>query len=1193
MSHKLASRRIDLITLLLYGCSVNFLLMDNLPANAGDALEVKTLSPQAATHEQFDRDVDRAALSAQQSSIDKLLKLSRKYAGTRQEAVLLEKLADLQQQKAGILFRIAHGTAARKTKPGAAPHALDLAPYRKALDTSVATLSLLIAKYPNFEDIAHAYYTRGKAYEEMDKKPAAAKDYQYLVTHFPQAEETSPAYMSLADFAIDANNHPLAITYLKEIEKRPEDTHYPFALYKLAWSYYNLKNTPAALGYAEKQIAWYNDHAPAGKPADSSANVIGAGSDNALRENTLLDVPVFYFDAVEAKDDRYPASKALAYFRKLTSSSREHYDDGPILGKMSVRFAKLLRTRDMEPELIAWKSQFLNEEPKRPEGLDIITITYEFLQNRRDYAKLEAAAQDIVKIKKSGMKFENLGKAQKMILDTAEGLQSVIVQNKQNERAPQLSRTLVHMYDSFTQIVDEQDPRVPQVHYNLAETLFAVKDYDGATEHYRWVVDHLRTRNKEVLTSVADASTKAIAARYESLHQRNLVAQEIKAQPMPASSIGKKDRSKLDPMVATWIEWIDAEADKKHAGKSFDNFLFEANRSLYAHGDIPEAVERMEKFARTHPESEYAIPSASLVIDTALASKDWDRSLELSRSFAAIPAWKGSAFAKRLAEVAADCLYKRIEGNYAAAGKDPKPEKRYAEVLSDIDEFLKDYSTSERVSDALNLAGSAALAAGDRDRAIGYFGRLIKAAKGDSKNPGRLTDALLARAAIEEDEYIFVAAAVDYRSLIETNSAKKSDDLRKKTLALSYLSGDDKILKETLASKAICTESLADECEKYRVLGEIQRVWNLYSAHPEQDPSAILGDDETDKIFNRFRKMSSSDVKTLLAAYTLMGAKHLAFRDRNLTLRAVGSGYKDLDAMSKFVLMPLLSVAVPKTFDLNRIAMKDVAPLRADERYITHRVDMIREMENAATQSMELPWARIRSAVLNETASLYLDLAHGLEALPAPKGMNPAEQHSYEDTIRKLTVPFEEKGQDIRAKAFSIASGFAIEDDAFHAISEPFFAENPSQAKKLKADAQAVRPSAIYPSQLAFVRLGLDYAPYFEKNGNLKSNHGASALYSAWTRAIQSQKWAQVAFFLQRAHDKKLFSDAELLVLRGISLSQAGARGEGLAELEDARKNLAPDLKSLATLTLAREFEQAFAASKAKPFYSELLPPKR
>jgi TolA-binding protein len=1155
-----------------------------------DGMEVKTLSSQASSREQYDRDVDRAAVSAQDSAVAKLHSLLRKYAGTHQEPILLSKLAELQQQKAGMLFRIAHGAASRKTKSGAPAHALDLGPYHKTLDASVTTLNILIAKYPSFEEIAHAYFTRGKAYEEMEKKTLAANDYDLLISRFPQAEETSPAYMALADFAIEANNHPKAIAYLKELEKRPEDPHYPFALYKLAWSYYNLKNVPAALGYAEKQIAWYNEHASA-TPAIESDNVLGANSDNALRENTLLDVPVFYFDAVEAKDDRYPTAKALAYFRSLSEGSdknkKNNYDAGPIFGKMALRFAKLLRTRDMEPELIAWKDQFLKEEPNRPEGLDIVIITYEFLQNRREYAQVENTALDIVQLKKNslknGMKLENLGKAQKMILDTAESLQALIVKNKQTEEAHPLSLTLSRIYDAFTQVVDTQDPRVPQVHYNLAETLFVIQDYDGATLHYRWVVDHLQTKNKEVLGSVADAGVKAIAAHYEVLQQKHLIAQELKAQPLPSVKTHKPDHSQLNPLVASWVDWIDAEADKR-SDKNFDNFLFEANRSLYAQGNIEEAFERLEKFARQHPESAYAIPSASLVIDTALASKDWDRTIELSKAFQKIQAWKATAFSTRLTAVTADCTYKKIEEAYAHATP-----AQYGAILSDVDSLLssKEYAKSDRIPDALSLAGAVAVAASDHERAMGYFSRLIQMAQNDSKNTGilsRLNDAIYARAALEEEEFIFVAAANDYRTILDSDvksgkklEADKAHAMRRKILALAYLSGDVSLQKSALSSKTVCTEAMTGECDKYRALAALQSA---------QLGTSLLGLDETNQIFDRFRKMPPSEARTLWAIYTLEGAKHLGFRDRNLTLRTIGAGYKDLDAMSKFVVMPLLASDVQKTFELNRIAMKDVAPLRADERYITHRVDMIREMENAATEAMQLPWARIRAGVLNETAYLYLDLAHGLAALPAPKNMNDREVQAYNDTIRKLTVPFEEKGQDIRTKAFAIASGSAIEDSALQSIAEPFFSENPSQAKKLKADAIAARPSVLSASHLAFVPLGLGYAQYL----NLKMTTSAKNLYANWMRAVQGEKWSQVSFFLQQAREKKLFSDAELSVLKGISLTQAGARGEGLAELDDARKNLPQELKTLATLTLARQFEEAFSASRSKPFYSELTP---
>ena len=79
----------------------------------------------------------------------------------------------------------------------------------------------------------------------------------------------------------------------------------------MAWSYYNLKNIPAALSYAEKQVTYYNDRAKS-DPADNEMNV---NSDEALRENTLLDIAVFYEDGLEKDREKY-VSRTLCRISK-------------------------------------------------------------------------------------------------------------------------------------------------------------------------------------------------------------------------------------------------------------------------------------------------------------------------------------------------------------------------------------------------------------------------------------------------------------------------------------------------------------------------------------------------------------------------------------------------------------------------------------------------------------------------------------------------------------------------------------------------------------------------------------------------------------------------------------------------------------------------------------------------------------
>ena len=288
----------------------------------------------AVSNEQRDREVDQVALGAQDLAISRLQSLLKKHRDSSQEAVFLSKLADIQQQKAAIQFRLAHGAASRGGK------ALDLSAHHKTMSQSIASLDRLIARYPNFEEIPHAYFARGKAYEEIENKAKAGQDYLYLVQKFPTAEDSTSAHAARR-VRHRRQRPPRAITYLKEVEKRPEDPHYPFALYKLAWSYYNLKQIPESLGYAERQIAFYSDRA---KRVETGFDA--TASDIALRENTLLDVAVFYFEGYEQKSPAYSVDKAMdllpqARVRRRRDRSRQRDDRrlGPRQDAASLRQA--------------------------------------------------------------------------------------------------------------------------------------------------------------------------------------------------------------------------------------------------------------------------------------------------------------------------------------------------------------------------------------------------------------------------------------------------------------------------------------------------------------------------------------------------------------------------------------------------------------------------------------------------------------------------------------------------------------------------------------------------------------------------------------------------------------------------------------------------------------------------------------
>lgn len=1113
-------------------------------AATGIKADVKVTKVANSANEQYERDVDQVALASQNEAISKLTGLLKKYRGTRQEPILLARLGELQQQNGAILFRIAHGRAHHSQRP------LDLTAYKSGMKQAISTHTQLIAKYPHYEEIRLAYALRGKGFEEIGDKKSATRDYLHLLQNYPDADETVSATMSLAEFSIEANDHARAIQLLKLVEAKPETPHFPFALYKLAWSHYNMKNVPSALSYIERHVAFYEP----GKNETSEA---------AFREASLQDAALFYAEGYEQKLPQYPLADALSYFRKL--------EDGAPLGKMALRFAKILRSHGHEADLVLWKDQFIESESARPESLDIVLTTFENQVNKNRFQQLTESAQDMVRLSQANKKFKEFDsypKAQKMLLDTAESYQALLIKNKDATEVGTLSATLVSIYDAFTRIVDETDPRIPMAHYNLAETLFAIRSYEKATEHYRWVVEHgpfggwkpAKTAKAKAIeaASVPSASLRSIASRYEVLKQKQVVPETLAAVSFDAKGQEIKDET-LAKQTREWIDWIDTHIDK--TGDPIDNFYFEANRMLYRSGEMKKAAERMREFAKDHPDSKYAVPSASLVIDTYIASAQWQETHDLANDYLDIDAWKKQDFSKRLFSIASDSFYKLIEGHHKAS--------EFKDALSKSDKFLKAYVTSERLADTLALAGNAALQLGEKDRAARYFTRLIQ----EAPKSELVGEAMLARAVLSEEKYLFAAAAGDFRRYLSLPQKpdSKHEALRKKTLMLGWLSGDAAELKASLSSPVICTADLSALCDEYLALTMLSG-WR-------SDPNSLKGDQNA---FERARKHDRKS-RAIWAAVALENPKELPFRDRLLTAKMAAKGWEELDPLMRYALLPYLSVSIPRVFQMSRMAMAEVAPLKAEERWIVARVDKIREVEQAATEAMKLPWSRIRATVLNEVASLYVDLARGLSSLPPPSGLSSSDIAQYEDTIRRLVLPFEEKGQEMRMKSFEIASKFGIEPEAFKTISEPFFQDNPSQAKALRPELEVGNHEA----------LGLTTIGKIDEDGDwdsveADSDDVAERLKAQWKRSVTSKNWAQIAFYLQEATQKALLVPSSLSMMKAATLAAAGAQGEGLNEIDTSRDDYKPEPMAKAGVLLLGHAMRCHSRDRAKELVKEI-----
>lgn len=1106
-------------------------------AYAETAVEVRPA--EGLAHEQHDRAVDQAAISAQHEAQKMIEKLLKKYRGTEQEPVLLTKLADTYQQTAAIQFRVAHGKSAKGDR------ALDLGTYKDTMSKSIGVLNQLIAKYPRYMEIDLAYFMRGKAYEEIGKKKEAKKDYLTLIDKFPIADHSISAMMSLAEFAIEDNLHEEALSYLKRIEKYPESPQYPFALFKAAWSYYNLRNITDGVTYLEKHLNYYNERA---KRPEGLSN-----SETAIRENTLLDLALFFFDGYELKLHRFTLNDAYPYFKKIDSAA--------LFGRMSQRFAKLLRAHEHENDLKSWKDILVANEISRPETLDVALIHFENQINKRHYFSLGDSARDFVNIYRSSpeiAKSESYQKLQKTLIETAESLQKLTIRNKKAHEVKNLTTNLAALYDTFTKIVPESDPRIPKARYNLAETLFEIQDYEGATEHYRWVI--LNSKSKKT-DEYENSLIRAIAARYEVLKKEGVIPTELKA----ANDLTDTETAPK-PAFAEWLAWIDDYADRhEHPSETFEAFRFDAHRALYSQHRYRDAIERLIDFSEDHPISKFAVPSASLALDSYVASKDWKRAHELATRLLKVKKWKETAFPERIYQIAADSFYKLIE-----IAQNTKDVSKWLSLSKDC---LKLYAKSARHADCLLQASKAALADSDEEDAESFLGQLVSVHPGSSSAaPG-----LVERAAIFEKNFRFRDAAEDYKAYLshpevaKNLSNERSLELRERVLMLYWLSGQPGLVRNYLSKDGVCSKDFEKACDQYRGL-----------AHLASNDS--FTPDEVKSFFEKAHK-GFRDNQAIWAALALDHSHHLPLRDQLTLFNLVSQNYSSLKPMVQFAILPVLHGAIPKALARARQELPKYSKLEPTPKSIKRRIEWMKDIETAATKVTELPWVRLQTLALTETSLLYSEFTDAIRAIPEPEGMSAEEKDAYAQTIQQLVFPFEEKAQDIRRKAFELASKQAVHEAVFVPLAQAFFKDNPSQAKAIQyAPEMKVRISADVELLSRWDESG-DWKKYqrpMPRDFRVETGSEAKAIRWAWSEAVNKKNYPALAFFIRKAESQKGFPKQSLALMKAFSFMSLGAQTEALSEIEASLSLFQPELQPRIKAYLLSKYYDSYSKERMK-----------
>ena len=1084
--------------------------------------------------EKQDRAVDQVALDTQGEAITRLKKVLLRYHGSANEPELMLRLAEAYQQSGQLQFRITYGSEVH------AKTAAHMARYKKTLKSSIEVLNRLIQGFPGFEREDSAFFMRAQAFEELEQTIEAKQDYLKLVHKYPESEKAIPAFMALAEIDIKKNNYSDAIKSLQQVERHPENPYFPFSLYKLAWGYYNLGQFKEALTYIKKHVHYFDSLTK--KTAQENEGLVA--SDQAIRESSLLDLVLFYGEGYEHDPKAYPPQEALHYFKEL--------EDKDFLGRMTLQFARFLRSHQHESELIDWKRLLLEQESHRVETIDVVVTVFEHQMNQHKYEQAVLTGRDLIYLYQNNPgKFsetESFEVARKALIDAASKFKDLTIKNKGNAQIATVSKPLNDVYNIFIEVVKKEDPRVGQVHYNLAETLFDVGEFEKSTEHYRWILSHWNPKSTFVSS---DIELKAIASRYEILRKLHLIPEQVSARALNQSSSSKASSNLLE-----WIDWIDEFKKKNPKSLSkVDAFEFNANRAFYSQGSLVDSVNRMTQFALTRPSSPYSTASAMLVLDTYISSHSWEDVVKFSKELLRRD-WKEDSFTTKVQELSADASFKIMEKVYEKGD--------LKSVLALGEAYQKEYSSSKRRVDTLLMLAQVHSRLGDRTIAQTQLSEILKASPTSEQKRG----ALLFRAELEEQTFSFEQAIQDYGLVLslptplkegrigekeEAIDSKQREKILHRYYFLSWLvqsssSSPSSEISDCsqLSSQFEISSDLFRVCERYRALSLLKRQM----ARPE-----LLSEKLMDHAIHLALKGDKAE-RSIWGALALTQAKDIEFGRRLSVIREVSKNWDQLDSMLRISLLPALSKLVPGALHTARDELNRVVPMnRPSMKSIVRRVEWMKEVEKVSESILMLPWSRIRTHTLLEVASLYRDFITTLEKHTSLEGLTPAEKEEYQKSIQEILGPFTTKSQELAKKAYEVAIENGVEDELVKEIAAVF----PQVVKASKASGKWTDFRAIDVTVLARIDQTLDWShPEKIQVSLLKSSALPSIqqLKQHWAKAFQAKASEKIVYFLQELQTQAGLSEIELGIFRGLTLKSLGAQAEGFQELNLALEKI-------------------------------------
>jgi TolA-binding protein len=495
-----------------------------------------------------------------------------------------------------------------KTKKGDVPK-VKTENSKLSLQKAVEIYRKIVAKYPTYAGIDVTYYELGKNLLRLENKEGVTY-LKKLVKEQPKSAYIPEALFALGEHYFDTHDMVEARKYYNEAAKNNTHSIYPYAVYKLGWTYYNFPaQTP------EEEQEKFKKAVTAFKLVIKLSLSIKDEDGRAiyLREEAINDLIMVWSETEDI-------DAAWDYFKQIGNQEAFY--------RMLERLGDIYIEQGAREKAIAVLTRILKEVPNRESSPESHTKLVKIYGDSMKWDLAVKQSQLLTKLYlKNGKWTKNFKDKPEVLLNAENSVESTIHlyatkihQDAQKGKYKEMFRASAQLYLLYLKSFPK-NPKSYELRYFLADCLFELKRFDDAATQFSLVA----RQNEKDGKYLQDAAMNAVISMNAVVTAKKFAEVEKPGtlkKPLEIPAEKKKLQSALDYYAKIFPNKADTKA-----------MLVTAAKISFEYGHYQDSIDRYTKIALSYPNTKQSEEGVNVVLSFYKDRKDWDQVIKYCKIF--------------------------------------------------------------------------------------------------------------------------------------------------------------------------------------------------------------------------------------------------------------------------------------------------------------------------------------------------------------------------------------------------------------------------------------------------------------------------------------------------------------------------------------------------------------------------------